>query len=70
MLSKALADIIANADKQPPMARTIFDFIGEPLVAMTLAVALAMVTFGYAVGLDGAEDLLAHQRERRRRSPR
>ena len=33
MLSKALADIIANGDKQPPMAQTIFDFIGEPLVA-------------------------------------
>lgn len=53
MLSKALADIIANSDKHPPMARTIVDFIGEPLVAMTLAVLLAMVTFGYAVGLDG-----------------
>ena len=53
MLSKALADIIANSDKHPPMAQTIFDFIGEPLVAMTLAVALAMITFGYAVGLDG-----------------
>ena len=53
MLSKALADIIANGDKKPPMAQTIFDFIGEPLVAMTLAVALAMVTFGYAVGLNG-----------------
>jgi GntP family gluconate:H+ symporter len=53
MLSKALADILWNSDKTPPMARTIFDFIGEPLVAMTLAVGLAMVTFGYAVGLDG-----------------
>ena len=55
MLSKALADIIANDDKHPPMARTVFDFIGEPLVAMVLAVALAMVTFGYAVGLGGEQ---------------
>lgn len=31
----------------------VLDFIGEPLVALTLAVLLAMVTFGYAVGLDG-----------------
>src|SRR6202012_3377051 len=55
MLSKALADIISNSDKNPPMARTIFDFIGEPLVALVLAVLLAMVTFGYAVGLDGGK---------------
>jgi GntP family gluconate:H+ symporter len=55
MLSKALADIVWNSEKNPPMARTIFDFIGEPLVAMTLAVGLAMITFGYAVGLDGSK---------------
>src|SRR5665213_2347009 len=53
MLSKALADIIWNGSKPPPMTQTVLDFIGEPLVAMTLAVLLAMVTFGYAVGLDG-----------------
>jgi GntP family gluconate:H+ symporter len=53
MLSRALADIIWNSAKHPPMIRTVLDFIGEPLVAMTLAVVLAMVTFGYAVGLDG-----------------
>jgi gluconate:H+ symporter, GntP family len=53
MLSKALADIIWNSAKKPPMTRTVLDFIGEPLVAMTLAVALAMVTFGYAIGLNG-----------------
>jgi GntP family gluconate:H+ symporter len=53
MLSKALADIIWNGAKTPPMTQTVLDFIGEPLVAMTLAVLLAMVTFGYAVGLDG-----------------
>ncbi|MEO9239914.1 MAG: gluconate:H+ symporter [Jatrophihabitantaceae bacterium] len=53
MLSKALADIVFNSDKRPPMTRTVLDFIGEPLVAMTLAVLLAMLSFGYAVGLDG-----------------
>jgi GntP family gluconate:H+ symporter len=53
MLSKALADIIWNGSKPAPMAQTVLDFIGEPLVALTLAVLLAMVTFGYAVGLDG-----------------
>jgi gluconate:H+ symporter, GntP family len=53
MLSKALADIIWNTAKHPPVTHTVLDFIGEPLVAMTLAVLLAMVTFGYAVGLDG-----------------
>jgi GntP family gluconate:H+ symporter len=53
MLSKALADIVWNSDKKPPMVRTVLDFIGEPLVALTLAVLLAMLTFGYAVGLDG-----------------
>jgi gluconate:H+ symporter, GntP family len=53
MLSKALADIVWNGSKPPPMALTVLDFIGEPLVALTLAVLLAMVTFGYAVGLDG-----------------
>ena len=53
MLSKALADIVWNGSKPPPMTQTVLDFIGEPLVALTLAVLLAMVTFAYAVGLDG-----------------
>ena len=53
MLSKALADIIWNGAKPAPMTQTVLDFIGEPLVAMTLAVLLATVTFGYAVGLNG-----------------
>jgi GntP family gluconate:H+ symporter len=53
MLSKALADIVFHNDKHPPMTRTVLDFIGEPLVAMTLAVLLATVTFGYAVGMRG-----------------
>ncbi|MGI8879338.1 MAG: gluconate:H+ symporter [Jatrophihabitans sp.] len=55
MLSKGLADIIWTDAKHPPMSRTVLDFIGEPLVALTLAVLLAMVTFGYAVGLDGGK---------------
>jgi GntP family gluconate:H+ symporter len=52
MLAKGLADIIWSGD-HPPVARAVLDFIGEPLVALTLAVLLAMVTFGYAVGLTG-----------------
>lgn len=51
MLLKALADIIWNGNESN-RARIIFDFIGEPLVAMFLAVALASITFGYAVGFD------------------
>jgi GntP family gluconate:H+ symporter len=53
MLGKALADIIWTDDKNPPVARSLLDFIGEPLVAFTLAVLLAMLTFGYAVGFTG-----------------
>ena len=53
MLLKALADIIWDV-KNPPQARQFLDFIGEPLVAMTIAVLLAMVTFGYAVGFTGS----------------
>jgi GntP family gluconate:H+ symporter len=53
MLGKALADILTNGDKHPPQIRTFLDFVGEPLVALTLAVLLAMVTFGYAVGFRG-----------------
>ena len=53
MLSKGLADIIWDDAAHPTTARTVFDFIGEPLVALTLAVLLAMVTFGYSVGMKG-----------------
>jgi gluconate:H+ symporter, GntP family len=49
MLLKALADIVWN-DQEDNLARVILDFIGEPLVALFLAVLLAMVSFGYAVG--------------------
>jgi gluconate:H+ symporter, GntP family len=53
MLGKALADIIWTNTKNPPLAQSFLDFIGEPLVAFTLAVLLAMITFGYAVGFGG-----------------
>jgi GntP family gluconate:H+ symporter len=53
MLSKGLADIIWSDAAHPTTARTVFDFIGEPLVALTLAVLLAMLTFGYSVGMKG-----------------
>jgi GntP family gluconate:H+ symporter len=54
MLGKGLADVVWTG-KNPPVARSVLDFVGEPLVALTLAVLLAMVTFGYAVGLGGAQ---------------
>jgi GntP family gluconate:H+ symporter len=50
MLCKALADVVWSDSE--PRIKVIADFIGEPLVALTLAVLLAMVTFGYAVGFD------------------
>jgi GntP family gluconate:H+ symporter len=57
MLSKALADIIDTDADHPSQARVIFDFIGEPLVALVLAVLLAMLTLGYNVGFS-AQKLL------------
>ncbi|NYE94286.1 GntP family gluconate:H+ symporter [Psychromicrobium silvestre] len=54
MLVKAVVDILDSNSAQPSTLRVVVDFIGEPLVAMTLAVLLAMVSFGYAVGLSGA----------------
>lgn len=53
MLLKAVVDIIWADAKTAPAARTFFDFVGQPLVAMTLAVLLAIFTFGYAVGFSG-----------------
>ncbi|MGN7198671.1 GntT/GntP/DsdX family permease [Arthrobacter sp. SAFR-044] len=55
MLLKAVVDIVDPNAKNPSAARVFFDFIGEPLVAMTLAVLLALVTFGYAVGFTGTK---------------
>jgi len=55
MLLKAIVDIFDPDAKNPSGVRVFFDFIGEPLVAMTLAVLLAIVTFGYAVGFNGGK---------------
>jgi GntP family gluconate:H+ symporter len=55
MLLRAVVDIIWPDPATAPALRMFFDFVGQPLVAMTLAVLLAMVTFGYAVGLSGAK---------------
>jgi GntP family gluconate:H+ symporter len=54
MLGKAGADITWDTG-HPPQTRRILDFIGEPLVALTLGVLLAMITFGHAVGFTGSE---------------
>jgi GntP family gluconate:H+ symporter len=50
MLLKALADVIWDNEKTRPLGGRFLDFIGEPLVALFLAVLLAMFTFGFAVG--------------------
>jgi GntP family gluconate:H+ symporter len=47
MLGKALADILL--DKKNTL-RTVLDAIGDPFVALLLAVLLALVTFGYLRG--------------------
>ncbi|GAB2480710.1 gluconate:H+ symporter [Jatrophihabitans fulvus] len=52
MLAKAVADIVWDDDEKNRV-RIVLDTIGEPLVALFLAVLLAMITFGYAVGFDG-----------------
>ncbi|MBE7186886.1 gluconate:H+ symporter [Jatrophihabitans endophyticus] len=54
MLAKALADIVWDSDMTQPV-RVVLDFVGEPLVALFLAVVLASVTFGYAVGFDSRQ---------------
>lgn len=54
MLGKALADIVWPDAKHLTTGRAVLDFIGEPLVAMTIAVLLAIVVFGYGVGFTGA----------------
>lgn len=53
MLLKAIVDIIWSDAATAPWIRSFFDFVGQPLVAMTLAVLLAIFTFGYAVGFTG-----------------
>ncbi|HEY3259277.1 MAG TPA: SLC13 family permease [Pseudonocardiaceae bacterium] len=52
MLGKALADILLAKGNR---LRSILDFIGDPLLAMLLAVLLAMFTFGYLRGFSLAK---------------
>jgi GntP family gluconate:H+ symporter len=47
MLGKALADIFLGAKNG---ARSVLDFVGDPLMALLLAVLLAMFTFGFGRG--------------------
>ncbi|WP_345065317.1 gluconate:H+ symporter [Leifsonia kafniensis] len=51
MLLKAASDIWLPKDTT---ARTVLDFIGDPVVALLLAVLLAMVTFGTSVGFSAS----------------
>jgi len=51
MLAKAGADV--GLDKASP-ARPVLDFIGDPVFALLMAVLVAMVTFGTAVGFTPA----------------
>jgi GntP family gluconate:H+ symporter len=54
MLGKAAADIAWDTGP-PPHARRILDFVGEPLIALTVGVLVAMATFGHAVGFTGSD---------------
>jgi len=47
MLGKALAEILLDEGNQ---LRSVLDFVGDPLMALLLAVLLAMFTFGYLRG--------------------
>jgi GntP family gluconate:H+ symporter len=49
MLSKAGADLLLPAAS---MVHVLFNFIGNPIVALLLAVVLSMFTFGFFVGKD------------------
>ena len=51
MMGKAGADI--GLDKASPL-RPVLDFIGDPVFALLMAVLLAMVSFGTAVGFNAA----------------
>jgi GntP family gluconate:H+ symporter len=49
MLGKAAADLLLPP---PHPARMVFDFIGNPMVALLLAVILSMFSFGFFIGKD------------------
>ncbi|MEQ0563661.1 gluconate:H+ symporter [Amycolatopsis sp. NEAU-NG30] len=52
MLAKALSDILLAKDNQ---ARKIFDFVGDPLIALLAAVLAGMVLLGRPAGLGRAK---------------
>jgi GntP family gluconate:H+ symporter len=52
MMAKALADIVIDDDKNK--VQQGFDVIGNPLIALLVAVVVAMFTFGRASGMDRA----------------
>jgi len=49
MLGKAAADLLLPAGHP---ARTLFEFVGNPIVALLLAVILGCFTFGFFIGKD------------------
>ncbi|WP_020667966.1 gluconate:H+ symporter [Amycolatopsis nigrescens] len=51
MMAKALADILLAKENE---LRRVLDFIGDPLVALLLAVLVGMATLGRAAGFDRA----------------
>jgi gluconate:H+ symporter, GntP family len=50
MLSKAVADIVI--DDPDDTVQQVFDVIGNPFVALLIAVLVAMLTFGVGTGMD------------------
>ena len=50
MLAKAVVDITVDDDKN--MVERVFDVIGNPFVALLIAVLVAMFTFGVGTGMD------------------
>ncbi|MFI5623078.1 GntP family permease [Nocardioides sp. NPDC051685] len=53
MLAKAIVDIVVNDPEN--QVQQIFDVIGYPLVALTIAVVVAMFTLGRGAGMDRRE---------------
>lgn len=52
MLGKAAVDLVLPVGHP---VRVLFEFIGNPMVALLLAVMLSMVTFGFSLGKDTRE---------------
>jgi len=53
MMAKALADVLIDDDGA--LVRQTFDFIGEPFIALLIAVSLAMFTLGRGAGMSRDE---------------